>query len=672
MMTRAIPAGAKSSTAKGAPDDSVIGQAYDARLMKRLLGYLKPYRLPVIGAVILLLVATVVELAGPLVIKYGIDNYISLGKIDGLGMIVLLFGGLLLVGMVLRYYQVYLTSWIGERVVLDLRTKLYDHLQRLDVKTLDSRPIGWWMTRITNDVQTLNEMFSGAVVSVFGDLFALVGIVVVMLWMNWRLAVVTFTVLPLLIWVVTVFRKAVRNQFRIIREAIAKLNGFVQEHISGIRTVQLFSRDKEIVTQFGEYNVEYRSAYIKTIRYYALFFPAVTFLASLATALILLSGGLMIRASMLTWGGLVAFIQYAERFFRPIRDLSERYNTMQAAMAAAERVFWLMDHEIEIGQKPSAVTAPPMNSSVDAPPMNSSVDAPPMNSSVDALSSTATDVPADRRGSAEALTSSVDAPPSTVTVIPADRRGSAEEINGEIVFDSVSFAYKPDSPILRDISFTIEPGKTVAVVGATGAGKTTLISLLLRFWDVTSGRILLDGKDIREYPVGDLRRSFGVVLQDTFLFSGSVASNVGLGDPLRDREVMKQALIEAEAWSFVENLPKGIDEPVGERGAMLSGGEKQLLSIARAIAANPPLLLLDEATAAVDTETEQKIHAAFDRLMTGRTTLVVAHRLSTIRKASKILVMHHGRIVETGSHEELLAMNGLYAKLYRLQFAEAA
>jgi len=606
MNTRGFPGGGKASS-KGAPDDSVIGQAYDSRIMKRLLRYLLPYKWQVAGAVFLLLLATGVELAGPLVIKHGIDDYIAKGTLEGLGAVVLLLAVLLLTGMVLRFYQVYLTSWIGERVVLDLRTKLYNHLQRLDVKTLDSRPVGWWMTRITNDVQTLNEMFSGAVVSVFGDLFALFGIVLVMLWMNWKLAVVTFTVLPLLIWVVAIFRRAVRTQFRIIREAIAKLNGFVQEHISGIRTVQLFSREKEVVRQFGVFNAEYRTAYIKTIRYYALFFPAVTFLASLATALILLSGGMMIRASLLTWGGLVAFIQYAERFFRPIRDLSERYNTMQAAMAAAERVFWLMDHDIEIGKK-----------------------------------------------------------------LATSDSAQSTEIKGGIVFENVSFEYKVGEPILRDISFTIEPGSTVAVVGATGAGKTTLISLLMRFWDVSSGRILLDGKDIRNYPVETLRKSFGVVLQDTFLFSGSVASNVGLGEPSRNSDVIKDALIQAEAWSFVERLPKGIEEPVGERGAMLSGGEKQLISIARAIAANPPLLLLDEATAAVDTETEQKIQAAFDRLMAGRTTLVVAHRLSTIRKATKILVMHHGKLVEQGSHEELLELDGLYAKLYRLQFAAAA
>lgn len=613
-MMKGMPGGGKSIGGKNAPDDSVIGQAYDARLMKRLLSYLKPYRIAVVWAVVLLLAATGVELAGPLVVKYGIDHYIAKGNVDGLGKIVLVFVGLLLAGLILRYYQVYLTSWIGERVVLDLRTKLYDHLQRLDVKTLDSRPIGWWMTRITNDVQTLNEMFSTAVVSVFGDLFALLGIVMVMLWMNWKLAVVSMTVLPLLIWVVAAFRRAVRSQFRVIREAIAKLNGFVQEHITGVRTVQLFRREKDTILKFGDYNVEFRTAFLKTIRYYSLFFPAVTFLATLSTALILLSGGLMIRAGTLTWGALVAFIQYAERFFRPIRDLSERYNTMQAAMAAAERVIWLMDHEIEIGQRQMAVN----------------------------------------------------------TVGEKVTAGKLSEIRGEIVFDKVSFAYNPDEPILHDISFTVEPGSTVAVVGATGAGKTTLISLLLRFWDVSSGRILLDGRDIREYPLTQLRRSFGVVQQDTFLFSGSVASNVGLGDTTRGNDVIRKALTEAEAWSFVEKLPRGIDEPVGERGAMLSGGEKQLLSIARAIAANPPFLLLDEATAAVDTETEQKIQAAFDRLMTGRTTLVVAHRLSTIRKANKILVMHHGRIIETGSHEELLALNGLYAKLYRLQFAETA
>jgi len=619
--------GGKGGGPKGAPDDSVIGQAYDSRLMRRMLAYLKPYGWQVASAVVLLLAGTAAELAGPLVVKYGIDHHIAGGDIAGLGKIVLLFLGLLLAGTVLRYYQAYLTAWIGERVVLDLRTKLYDHLQRLDVKTIDSRPVGWWMTRVTNDVQTLNEMFSSVVVSVFGDLFALFGIVMVMLWMNFKLAMATFIVLPILIWVVSVFRRAVRNQFRAIREALAKLNGFMQEQISGVRTVQLFGGEKRAEVEFHDHNIVYRNAYLKTIRYYALFFPAVTFISALASALILLTGGLMIRGSVLTWGSLVAFLQYAERFFRPIRDLSERYNTMQAAMAAAERVFWLLDLESESCHS---------------------------------------------REGGNPDKSNLTGQPAIIRQLDSRLHGNNKSVRGEIVFENVNFEYKPGDPILKEVSFRVEPGSTVAVVGATGAGKTTLISLLLRFWDVNSGRIMLDGKDLRDYPLADLRRFFGVVQQDTFLFSGTVADNVTLGEDSRNGEILRNALVESGASSFVDRLPKGVAEEVGERGARISGGEKQLLSIARALAANPPLMLLDEATAAIDSETEHRIQEAFERLMVGRTTLVIAHRLSTIRKAAKILVMHKGRIQESGAHDELLELNGLYAKLYRLQFAEAA
>ncbi len=513
-------------------------------------------------------------------------------------------------GFVLEYVQALITTWLGQSVMYDLRKEIFEKLQRLDLRFYDKNPIGRLMTRITNDVETLNTLFSSGVVSVFGDVFTLVFIVAAMLSMNWQLALVSFAVLPLVFLTAFIFRAKVREAYRDIRVRIARVNAFLHEHITGVQVVQLFNREEADAKRLAELNEDHLQAHLRSITYYALFFPVIQFFTALALALILWYGGLRMMDNAMTVGVIAAFLQYARRFFRPIQDLSEKYNLLQAAMASSERVFKLLDEEVQIRD------------------------------------------------------------PEKPRSLPSGGRGKIE-------FENVWFAYGDDENgdpdwVLEDVSFTVAPGEKVAIVGHTGAGKTTLINVLMRFYDVQRGRILLDGVPIDEVRLDELRSRIGLVLQDVFLFSEDVAYNVRLGSPEIDDESIHEAAERVGAADFVDQLEQGYKQPLGERGATLSVGQRQLVSFARALAFDPQILVLDEATSSVDSEIEAKIEEATDQLLRGRTSLVIAHRLSTVQNADRILVMHHARLHEEGTHEELLAAGGLYARLHELQFASAA
>jgi ATP-binding cassette subfamily B multidrug efflux pump len=582
-------------------DDEILGKAYDARLMRRLLQYLRPYWRSVLVAFLAIVAGACVSLAQPYLMKIAIDRYIATGSLTGLDRLAVVYFALLVVAFAAEYVQTWTMQLTGQRIMFDLRMAIYGHLQRLDLRYYDRNPVGRLMTRVTSDVDVLNDLFTSGVVTVFSDVLPLAGIMALMIWMNWRLALVAFLVLPLIVVVAQWFRRNVRDTYRVVRGWIARINAFLQENITGMTTVQLFRREALNFERFDEIDRKHRDANIDSIFYYAVFYPAIEAISALAAALIIWYGGLSVLAGTLTLGSLVAFLQYSQRFFRPISDLSEKFNILQSAMASSERIFKVLDEPVTIETRAQPVRRP-------------------------------------------------------------------QPAAGHIVFDNVSFAYNDNDDVLKDVSFDVRPGERVGIVGATGSGKTTLINLLLRFYDVKRGRITIDGVDIRELDLADLRGLFSLVLQDVHLFTGTIADNIRLGSTAIDDDRVKRAAQAVHAEPFIARLPEGYGSAVAERGSTLSVGQKQLLSFARALAFDPRVLILDEATSSVDTETEIVIRDALRVLMAGRTTIAIAHRLSTIQDMDKILVLHKGRLREIGTHQELLAKRGIYFKLFELQY----
>jgi ATP-binding cassette, subfamily B, multidrug efflux pump len=634
-----------------AQEEEVLGKAYDSRLMARLLKYLRPYRWQVAVALVSIFLKSFADVLGPYLTKVAIDRYLAPDRdisssiwswlsprpLVGVGQIAAIYVGLLVFSFLLDFLQTYFMQWTGQKVMFDLRRQIFRHLQRLHIAFYDRNPVGRLVTRVTTDVDALNEMFTSGVVSIFEDLFVLFGILGVMLCMNWKLALITFAVLPFIVVATKIFRDRVRDSYRRIRVAIARINTYLQEHVSGMVVLQLFNRERKAYDRFARINRDHMDAYKDAILAYSIYYPVVEVLSAIAIACVIWFGGgdaiqnLQVNSiavsfnwktllafrlvpTVVTIGVLVAFIQYALRFFRPIMDFSEKYNILQGAMAASERIFKLLD-----------------------------------------------------------------TPPQVVS--PAVTKSASGA--GRIEFDHVWFAYRetddtqstdpngvtPDW-VLRDVSFTIEPGETAAIVGHTGAGKTTLISLLLRFYDVQKGAVRIDGVDVRDMDLVDLRSRFGVVLQDPFLFSGTIGGNIRLGTERIQNVHVEKAAQDVNLADFIRSLPKGFEEEVRERGSTLSTGQKQLISFARALAHDPKILILDEATSSVDTETEFRVRDALSRMVEGRTSLIIAHRLSTVQRADKIIVMHKSQLREMGTHQQLLAQRGIYFKLYQLQYKD--
>ncbi|HEY8738588.1 MAG TPA: ABC transporter ATP-binding protein [Candidatus Dormibacteraeota bacterium] len=585
-------------------NDEVLGKAYDTRLMRRLWTFVRPHRMLGIIGLVLLLLSSLNDLAGPYFTQQAIDHYIRPGRLNGYGHLAALWALVIVVNFGARYWQSFAMNLLGQRVMFDLRNAIFSHLQRMSLAYFDHTPVGVLVTRMTNDVDALNQLLTSGLVAVIGDLFSLVVIAGFLLWVNWRMALIVFAIMPVVVAITAVMRTQMRETYRAIRTRIGRINGFLQEAISGVLTIQLFNHEDRSLRDFDRLNDDYLRANLRSVALFAIFMPLMSFIGALTFALILWIGGGRVIQGALTLGTLVLFLQLSDRLYQPIRDLSEKYNILQAAMAASERIFGILDEPARDLDEPSAVRLP--------------------------------------------------------------------SLQGAIALDHVWFAYQDEDWVLRDVSITIAPGEKVAVVGATGAGKTSLISLLTRFYEVQQGTVTVDGKDVRTLSRSDLRRHIGVILQDPFIFTGTVAENIALGEPM-PRSRIEAAARAVNADRFIRRLPLRYDQPLHERGSDLSTGQKQLIAFARALAFDPAVLMvLDEATANVDTATEAIIQDSLLTLMEGRTSIIIAHRLSTIRHVDRIVVLHRGRVVETGSHAELLARGGVYFRLYELQYKDQA
>jgi ATP-binding cassette subfamily B multidrug efflux pump len=598
-----------STAVKQFHEEEAIGKTYDWPIARRLLRYLKPYVRLLIPALVLTLALNLLGILQPLFTERAIDRYIRPRKTEGLMLLVVLFLGVQLLRLVFAYLQAIFINTVGQYVMFDLRRELYEKLQRQEVAYYDRNPVGRIMTRLTSDVDALNELFTSGVTDALGDLVTIVAIIALMLWMDARLTLMTLLTIPMLWAATTWFRKGARRGYDMVRTRLARINAFLQEHFAGAQTVQIFNAEAKSLNRFAAINDDHRNANIDTIVYYAVFFALVDFIGAAGIALIIWFGGHHVMQNkpghiVLTLGALVAFIQLLSFLFQPIRDLSDKYNVLQAAVVASHRIFKTLD-------LPVAITTP-------------------------------------------------------------ERPLKTGRARGLIEFENVWFAYQDEEWVLKDVSFTVQPGQSFALVGHTGSGKTTITNLLMRFYDVQRGRILLDGVNIRDWELQALRENFAVVLQDVFLFSGTVEANIRLGREDISEDRVKWAATEVHADRFIQRLRDGYKGEVKERGAGFSVGQKQLISFARALAFDPALLILDEATSSIDTETEQLIQQAIARVMQDRTSIVVAHRLSTIQCADQIIVLHHGELREQGTHQQLLAQRGLYWKLYKLQYSDTS